>query len=375
MRTACRKWLVCAVALAFTAAAAVRAAEGAAPGSANPVGAVSNIKVLSDKVPNVSSLEAWKKSFIKEGMSDKEKALAIFRTEVTFQQADAPPNEYLQREDAVLDPIKLFNVYGYTLCSVSSANMMCLAHYVGLPARCFTINNHVVPEFFYDNAWHMFDADLIEYFPKADGSIASLQEIVDEVGKWKAAHPEYAAINKSNRYAYMAKPGWKTGPEILLRNPYYDDNGWLPCAEFAWGDTMLQFGRINNNWQSCYSMGYRVNVDSARGRSSRATGSTRACTSTWTAARRRARSRPRSASSRSATRPNGATSPPAASATASWNTTCPWPPACSAARPSGPTTWPPLPKAAARPCTSRTPSARASSIFACLPATSTSAAS
>ena len=265
MRTACRKWLVCAVALAFTAAAAVRAAEGAAPGSANPVGAVSNIKVLSDKVPDVSSLEAWKKSFIKEGMSDKEKALAIFRTEVTFQQADAPPNEYLQREDAVLDPIKLFNVYGYTLCSVSSANMMCLARYVGLPARCFTINNHVVPEFFYDNAWHMFDADLIEYFPKADGSIASLQEIVDEVGKWKAAHPEYAAINKSNRYAYMAKPGWKTGPEILLRNPYYDDNGWLPCAEFAWGDTMLQFGRINNNWQSCYSMGYRVNVELREG--------------------------------------------------------------------------------------------------------------
>ena len=74
-----------------TAVAAARAAEGAAPGSANPVGVVSNIKVLSDKVPNVSSLEAWKKSFIKEGMSDKEKALAIFRTEVTFQQADARP--------------------------------------------------------------------------------------------------------------------------------------------------------------------------------------------------------------------------------------------------------------------------------------------
>ena len=63
----------------------------------------------------------------------------------------------------------------------------------------------------------------------------------------------------------MANPGWKTGPEILLRNPYYDDNGWLPCAEFAWGDTMLQFARINNEWQSCYSMGYRVNVQLRQG--------------------------------------------------------------------------------------------------------------
>jgi len=256
------KWLAGLAGMACVTAAAAALADQAASGS---VGVVSNIKVLSDKVPDVSSLEAWKKSFIKEGMSDKDKALAVFNTEVTFQQADAPPMEYLQREDSVLDPIKLFNVYGYTLCSVSSANMMCLARYVGLPARCFTINNHVVPEFFYDNAWHMMDADLIEYFPKADGSIASIQEIVDGVSKWKAAHPEYATTNKDNRYAYMNQRGWKSGPEVLLRNPFYDGSGWLPCAEFAWGDTMLQFGRINNNWQSCYSMGYRVNVQLRQG--------------------------------------------------------------------------------------------------------------
>ena len=263
MKTALKKWLASVTGMVFVLVAAGAPGEQAA--AAKSVGVVSNIKILSDKVPDVSSLEAWKKSFIKEGMSDKEKALAVFNTEVMFQQADAPPNEYLQREDAVLDPIKLFNVYGYTLCSVSSANVMCLARYVGLPARCFSINNHVVPEIFYDNAWHMFDADLIEYFPKADGSIASIQEIVDAVSKWKAEHPEYATINKTNRYAYMAKPGWKTGPDILQRNPFYDQNGWLPCTEFAWGDTMLQFGRINNNWQSCYSMGYRVNVQLREG--------------------------------------------------------------------------------------------------------------
>ncbi|MGA2033920.1 MAG: hypothetical protein ABSG68_16860, partial [Thermoguttaceae bacterium] len=216
MRIPCGKWLCVAAGVMFIAVAVATGAEQAAPNPAGSVGVVSNVKVLSDKVPDVSSLEAWKKSFIKEGMSDKEKALAVFNTEVTFQQADAPPNEYLQREDAVLDPIKMFNVYGYTLCSVSSANVMCLARYVGLSARCFTINAHVVPEVSYDNAWHMFDADLIEYFPKADGSIASIQEIVDAVSKWKAEHTDYATINKSNRYTYMAKPGWKTGPDILL---------------------------------------------------------------------------------------------------------------------------------------------------------------
>src|ERR1043166_2254274 len=76
-----------------------------ADGSTAPVGVVSHVKVLSDKVPDVSSLDTWKKSYIKEGMSDKEKALAIFNTEVSFQNADSPPKEFLQREDVVLDPI------------------------------------------------------------------------------------------------------------------------------------------------------------------------------------------------------------------------------------------------------------------------------
>ena len=40
----------------------------AAPPGAR-VGVVSNIQVLSDQVPDVSSLEAWKRSFLKDGMS------------------------------------------------------------------------------------------------------------------------------------------------------------------------------------------------------------------------------------------------------------------------------------------------------------------
>src|SRR2546430_7960619 len=43
-------------------------------------GVVSFVKVVSDKVPDVSSLEAWKSSFIKDGMSDQEKALTVWKT-------------------------------------------------------------------------------------------------------------------------------------------------------------------------------------------------------------------------------------------------------------------------------------------------------
>jgi hypothetical protein len=247
----------------FGAAATAAPDPQAVPAPAHPggVGVVSHVMVLCDKVPDVSSLEAWKKSYLKEGMSDKDKALAVFNTEVTFQQADAPPAEFLQRGESVLDPIKLFNVYGYTLCSVSSANMACLARYAGLRARNSSINNHVVPEIFHDNAWHMYDADLIEYFPKADGSIASLPEIVEGVSAWIKSHPDFPMNDKGARYKWMNANGWKAnGPEILSRNPFYDDSGWLPCAEFAWGDTVQQFAKIQNTWQDCYSMGYQVNV-------------------------------------------------------------------------------------------------------------------
>ena len=117
-----------------------------------PVGVVSNIKVLTDKWPDVSSLGDWKKSYIKEGMTDKDKALAIFNTEVTYQITEGVPKEYLQRDKDVVNPIKLFNVYGATWCSVSAANVMCLARYCGMPAKGSTINNHCILEIFYNNA-------------------------------------------------------------------------------------------------------------------------------------------------------------------------------------------------------------------------------
>ena len=62
-----------------------------------PVGVVSHVKVLSDKVADVSSLEAWKRSFIHDGMTDEQKALAIWKSTVMFRYQDPPPFEFLTR--------------------------------------------------------------------------------------------------------------------------------------------------------------------------------------------------------------------------------------------------------------------------------------
>lgn len=135
----------------------------AAADAPRPVGVVSHVKVLSDKVADVSSLEAWKKSFICDGMSDEEKALAVWKSSVAFVYQDAPPVEFLH-EGCVHDAIKDFNVYGYGMCCSASARVEQLARYLGLPVRGQSINAHSVPEVFWDNQWHMLDASLVNYF-------------------------------------------------------------------------------------------------------------------------------------------------------------------------------------------------------------------
>src|SRR5205085_1267100 len=135
--------LPAALLLASLAALPARApAQPPAAKPASPAGIVSHVKVLSDRVEDVSSLEAWKKSFLKEGMSDQEKALAVWQTVVKFRHQDPPPNEFLQDAENVHDAIKTFNVYGYGMCCCASADIEQLARYAGLPARGRAINTH-----------------------------------------------------------------------------------------------------------------------------------------------------------------------------------------------------------------------------------------
>jgi len=151
---------------AFALALAMASVVGAQQNSTlaakgEQVGVVCHVKVISDKVPDLSSLETWKKHYIKDGMTDEQKAMAVWKTVRTFQHQDNPPAEHLQQEDTVQDAIKLFNVYGYGFCSMASCEVECLARYVGLKAQGSIINGHSVTEVWYDNAWHILDGLLM----------------------------------------------------------------------------------------------------------------------------------------------------------------------------------------------------------------------
>jgi len=227
------------------------------------VGIVSHVKVLSNRVEDVSSLEAWKKSVIKDGMSDKEKALAIWKTVVAFQHQDEPPVEYLQNENMVLDAIKTFNVYGYSMCGNAASHVQSLARYAGLEARGWTIQAHVVPEIRWDGKWHMLDASLINYFPKPDGDLASVEEIMAAVKEWYAKNPDLKGDDAKLRKFHVEGgwQGWKKGPELLANCPLYDGTGWLPAKTHGWYSTMQEYdGSTLFPYENGYSLGYQVNV-------------------------------------------------------------------------------------------------------------------
>jgi hypothetical protein len=228
---------------------------------------VSNVSVVSDKTEDVSSLEAWRRSTLKEGMSDGDKAMAVWESVVKFRHQENPPDEFLENAGHPHDPIKAFNVYGYGQCCCASANLQALARFAGLDARGWAIINHSVPEVRWGGAWHMLDASLITYFPKPGGGApAGVEELTRDVHAWFQANPTYKGNDAALRQ-FMRGGNWRTGPELLRASPSFDENGWLPAATHGWYATMQEYAdpAKTHVYEYGTALGYRVNVQLRRG--------------------------------------------------------------------------------------------------------------
>ncbi|KPJ55660.1 MAG: hypothetical protein AMS16_03885 [Planctomycetes bacterium DG_58] len=231
-----------------------------AAGAAGPVGVVSNVKVLSDKVEDMSNLEAWKKTYIKEGMTNEEKALAIWKTVVKYRHQTSPPNEWLQLAGNVHDFMKTVHVYGYGMCCCASANIEQLGRYIGFGARGRIISGHSVPELYYDGKWHLLDASLINYFKSPDGSIASVEELITAVTTFRKENRDTCESNATLR-KFARDWGWKKGPPLLASTEFYSKDGPNFAGTHGWIATMSEYDcKRNQVYEYGYSQGYRPNV-------------------------------------------------------------------------------------------------------------------
>jgi hypothetical protein len=111
---------------------------------------------------------------IAPGMSDRDKALAIWRFLVDHRYHDAPAHPDIEMHD----PVRFLNVYGYGFCDDSATNFMVLAEQAGLKARVWGLSGHVVPEAFFEGDWRMLDPDGEIYYLEDDGrAIAGLKTL------------------------------------------------------------------------------------------------------------------------------------------------------------------------------------------------------
>ncbi|MGD0089514.1 MAG: hypothetical protein ABSE73_06295 [Planctomycetota bacterium] len=263
MRFRSNRFVALAACAALLCACACRAGETAP-------GVVSHIKVVSDKVEDVSTLEDWKKAYIKDGMSDQDKAIAIWKTVVKYRHQTSPPKEFLQCGDCVHDPMKTIHVYGYGQCCCASSNVEGLARYVGLQARGRIINQHSVPEVFYDNEWHLVDGSLMNHFLRPDGKVASVDDLRKAVRGWFDASPDRKSLrgNDNALRKFALDEGWKKGPELLAGSTFYDKNGINAAGWHGWPSNMQEYDWSDEKaaeFEYGPAMGYELNIQLRQG--------------------------------------------------------------------------------------------------------------
>ena len=266
--TTCRAFAAFVTLIAFWSfTAAARGQESTSNGAADiPVGIVSHLNLVSDKSQDVSTLEAWKATYIKPQMSEQEKAIAIFNTMVRYRHQASPPNEYLLSEMAgghVHDPLKTIHVYGYGQCCCVAGENTGLARYLGLPARGRDITAHSVCEVQYDGGWHLIDSSVMNYFVKDDGKLASVDEIHDAIRAWFSASPEHQKIAgvDSELRKFAKNGGWKQGPPLLAKaDNFYGKDGVNDAGWHGWPSTMQEYYKIREPAEYTVTMGYQLNV-------------------------------------------------------------------------------------------------------------------
>ena len=118
-------------------------------------------------------------------MTDAEKAFALWFQEIQYRHHSPGDNNEL------VDPVKVFNVYGYNTCGNDSICMGTLLKPVGLKAAPARALGHCISQAFYDNGWHFYDGDLHSvYLLRDNKTVAGEQDIVRDHDLVKRTHSQ-----------------------------------------------------------------------------------------------------------------------------------------------------------------------------------------
>ena len=143
--------------------------------------------------PDTRHLQSIVDFVLKPGMSDAEKARALWEFEIK-RRFHATTDD-----DEVSDAVKVHNCYGYTLCQNESLVMADLWRKAGLKIRKGFPNGHSTTEVYYDKGWHLLDSDEgILCLLRDNKTIASEAQIVADHDLMKCVHT-YGPLCNDNR--------------------------------------------------------------------------------------------------------------------------------------------------------------------------------
>jgi hypothetical protein len=138
---------------------------------------------LSNGRNNFRSAEEIVAAAVAPGMTDAEKAFALWFQEIQYRHHSPGDNNELG------DPVKVFNIYGYNTCGNDSISLATLWRKAGLrvaPARAL---GHCISQAFYDRGWHFYDGDMHSvYLLRDNQTVAGEQDLVRDHDLVKRTH-------------------------------------------------------------------------------------------------------------------------------------------------------------------------------------------
>ncbi len=156
---------------------------------------------LSNGHNNFRNLKEIVAAAVEPGMSEEEKARSLYHLKAAHRfHASTGDGE-------ASDPVKIFNVYGYTTCGNDSVCLAGLWRCAGLETRPARLVGHCVTQVFYDGGWHLMDADMQAlYLLRDNHTVASEEDLVRDHDLIKRTHTQ-GILSKSTR----AKDEWEAG--------------------------------------------------------------------------------------------------------------------------------------------------------------------
>jgi hypothetical protein len=138
---------------------------------------------LSHGRNNFRSVEEIVSSAVSPGMTDADKAFALWFQEIQYRHHSGGDNSEL------LDPVKVFNIYGYNTCGNDSICLATLWRSAGLKAAPARALGHCISQAFYDGGWHFYDGDMHSvYLLRDNQTVAGEQDMVRDHDLIKRTH-------------------------------------------------------------------------------------------------------------------------------------------------------------------------------------------